>query len=158
MENQAASIAEVRLQVSIAAPAKEVWRGLTDDIGQWWPADFYSGGAAGARSFTLEAVPGGRMFETWDGGGGVLWGTVIAIDPHKQLQVLGHLFPTSGGPTTWFGTWTLEESQGVTALSFSDCSVGRATDALMADLDQGWQYLWRSLQAHVEGKPAPQWG
>ena len=102
-----ANISELHMEIEIAANPLKVWAALTTEIGQWWPAEFYAGGETGSRTFNLETMPGGRMMETWGNGGGVLWGTVVAIEPNVQLQVLGATFPGWGGPSQWFGTWEL---------------------------------------------------
>lgn len=157
MTQQTAHIGQVTMQVQIAAPPQKVWQALTDDIGQWWPAEFYAGGAADARNFALEAWPGGRMLEQWDEGGGVLWGTVVSIDPNVRLQVLGTIFPNWGGPTQWYGTWDLGANEGGTLLSFSETALGKVSAEGLAEKDKGWRFLWAVLGAHVEGSPAPVW-
>ncbi len=151
METHAAQIATVSMKISIGAPPKKVWRALTAEIGQWWPADFYAGGTHGQRNFTIEQQPGGRMFESWDSGGGLLWGTVVGIDPEKSLQVLGHLFPGWGGPSEWYGSWTLSQSGTRTILEFTESSLGKLSADGMDEKDKGWQFLWATLKAHVEG-------
>ncbi|MEO0996371.1 MAG: SRPBCC domain-containing protein [Pseudomonadota bacterium] len=151
MENQTALIATMTMEVEIEASPKAVWEALTDDIGQWWPADFYAGGEAGSRDFRLEARPGGRMYEEWGSGGGVLWGTVVTADPRKCLQVIGHLFPEWGGPSEWYGSWTLKPTAGGTTLQFSESAIGRVTAESTAKKDEGWRFLWSALKAHVEG-------
>lgn len=158
MNKSTAMVAELSMTIDIAAPAQSVWKALTDDIGKWWPADFYAGGTAGERKYVLEARPGGRMYESWDSGGGVLWATVATVDPNVKLQVAGTSFPEWGGPATWLGTWTLEASDGGTRLVFSESTIGHLTEAGLAEKDKGWQFLWRNLKAFVEGAPPPAWG
>ncbi len=157
MATQPAQIRTLTLQIMIDAAPAAVWQGLTDDIGRWWPADFYSGGEPGQRGFTLDAAPGGQMVETWDNGGGVLWGTVVAMDPQQSLRVLGHLFPGWGGPSQWYGSWTLQAAGKQTQLEFSETSMGLLSDDGLEETTKGWEYLWRNLKAHVEGQPAPAW-
>jgi uncharacterized protein YndB with AHSA1/START domain len=146
------------MDVTIAGSADEVWKALTEKIGEWWPDDFYAGGATGKRGFQLDAEPGGRMYEHWEGGGGALWGTVVAYEPEKSLQVLGHLFPNWGGPCQWYGTWQLRTDGDQTKLSFSETALGLISETGMEEKDKGWRFLWASLKAHVEGSPAPSWG
>ncbi len=157
MEITTAQIASLSMEIRIEASAAEVWKQLTDNIGAWWPDDFYAGGAAGSRSFNLESKPGGRMYEEWDNGGGVLWGNVVSIDPNKSLQVLGVVFPNWGGPNQWYGSWTLTEQDGGTLLTFSETGVGRVSESGVEEKDKGWKFLWASLKAHAEGNPAPDW-
>lgn len=35
-----------------------------------WPEEFYAGGEPEKRRYHLETKPGGRMYESWEGGGG----------------------------------------------------------------------------------------
>lgn len=157
MTKETANIAHLEMQVEINATVAKVWKGLTDNIGEWWPAEFYACADSGGREFKLEDWPGGRMIETTGKGGGVLWGTVIAIEPEVQLQVLGVQFPNWGGPSEWYGSWDLSASKTGTTLKFSESAVGRVSDAGIAEKDKGWQFLWNTLKAHVEGTPKPVW-
>ena len=72
------------------------------------------------------------MYEAWDGGGGILWATVVAVDPGKLLQVTGTTFPNWGGPSIWLGSWELAADETETILKFSESSVGRTSDARAA--------------------------
>ena len=157
MSRKAAELGDINMQMHVDASPEDVWASLTESIGEWWPADFYAGGEEGARSFTLESWPGGRMFEAWENGGGALWGTVVCVEPNHRLQVHGSLFPNWGGPTEWFGTWELKAEEGGTLLSFNEGSIGRLSDSGAEEKDKGWQFLCRSLKAHAEGAAPPAW-
>lgn len=157
MTVQESSIADLKMEVEIDAPRNAVWVLLTEKIGDWWPAEFYAGGEPGSRSFSLEPTPGGRMMETWEGGGGVLWGNVVGIEPNALLQVLGSTFPAWGGPNQWYGTWELSSLGDKTVLRFSEFVVGRVSDAGVEEKDKGWRFLWAVLKAEAEGSPMPEW-
>jgi uncharacterized protein YndB with AHSA1/START domain len=105
----------------------------------------------------LLIVPGGRMMETWDTGGGVLWGTVVAVKPNEQLQVVGSILPNWGGPSQWFGTWELTAIGDQTLLRYSEHTIGRASEASNLEKEKGWQFVWAALKAYIEGAPAPTW-
>ncbi len=89
----AAAVLDTHMEVRITGSVEAVWKALTDDIGAWWPETFFAGGEPEKRRYYLEPEPGGRMYETWEGGGGILWATVVAMDPAKLLQVSGTTFP-----------------------------------------------------------------
>lgn len=150
-------ISELTMELTIDAGPADVWTALTDTIGDWWPAEFYAGGSAGARRFLLEARPGGRMAEEWDDGGGVLWATVVTVEPVSRLQVVGYAFPNYGGPSQWFGTWELDAVDGATRLRFSEHAIGRVTDNYVTEKDKGWRFLWSVLKARLEGQAPPAW-
>lgn len=157
MEKQAAEIATITVEAVIETSPEHVWKALTAQIGGWWPADFYTGGEEGKRSFFLEAQPGGRMYEQWDNGGGVLWGTVYCVDPNVRLQVLGALFPNWGGPSEWYGTWDLSPKGKSTKLTFRETTLGKIPEAGLGDKSQGWHFLCDTMKAFVEGTSAPVW-
>lgn len=152
-----ATIAETRLEVRIDGPSDLVWQKLTDDIGDWWPDAFYAGGSPGKRSYHVEARPGGRVYESHDDGGGVLWGTVATVQPGKLLQALGATFPNWGGPNFGFITWEVEADGGGTVLRFSESLLGQVSDTACESKEKGWTFLFEVLKAHVEGRPAPEW-
>lgn len=97
------------------------------------------------------------MYEEWEDGGGVLWGTVVTVDPAKRLQITGVTFPNWGGPTQWFGDWSLVEKDGGTELTFSEHAIGRTSEDSVVEKDKGWQFLWQVMKAKLEGQPAPTW-
>ena len=157
MTIETAHIASLKLEISIDASPEKVWTALTDHIGEWWPSEFYAGGADGSRNFIIEARPGGRMFESWEGDGGVLWGTVVTVNAPQQLQILGAIFPNWGGPVQSFATWDLEEAGEGTLLKFDEHMLGNVSTAGLAEKDKGWNFLWAALKSHVEGSSPPVW-
>lgn len=155
--SEAARLSSLSLEVTIRAEPEAVWKALTDDIGRWWPAEFYAGGAPGERRFVLEPWPGGRMFEEWKSGG-LVWGNVIGVDPGKTLQVAGITFPGWGGPTLWLGSWELSGESGTTRLRFQESAIGQTSPENAAEKDKGWRFLFDgALRAHLEGTPPPVW-
>ncbi len=152
-----AAISEIHLETHIEDSPDRVWQALTDDIGAWWPAEFYAGGEPDSRSYHLEAEPGGRMYEQW-ADGGLLWGTVSTVAPGTRLQIVGATFPDWGGPSMSFSTWELEADDEGTVLRFSLSTMGRISEADAAEKEKGWRFLLAgTLKAYVEGTPPPQW-
>ena len=157
MSDAAVAIGNLTVQVDIDASPERVWDGLTQSIGDWWPAEFYSGGESDSRTMQLELLPGGRMVETWDDGGGTLWATIVSFTPAESLQVVGYLFPGWGGPAQWYGTWRLEKVRSRTRLTFEESTVGPVTEQAQGQKGEGCQFLSVCLKAFVENKPAPDW-
>lgn len=152
-----AEIAEITMEVDINGTPEQVWKALTSDIGDWWPAEFFSGGETGKRTYYLDATPGGTMGERWDDGGGVIWANVVGVEPNKRLQVTGTSFPGWGGPAQWLGVWVLTAKGKITKLKFTENSIGHVSPGYEADKDKGWRFLWDALAAHIEGKTPPVW-
>lgn len=148
----------VVVETVIAADAATVWRAVTEEIGAWWPAEFYSGGDPANRSFHLEATPGGRMYEDWGDGGGGLWATVLAVEPGRRLELVGHVTPQWGGPNTWIGGLTLEEEGDGVRLRFEEAAFGHLGERYQEEKTKGWRFLFDgALRAHVEGTEPPVW-
>ncbi len=158
MKIENAQIATIDLEIQIDAPVETVWTALAEEIQHWWPEEFYAGGIAGQRKVQMEIEPGGRMYESWDEGGGLLWGHIVNVIPNQTLQLLGELFPAWGGPANWFGTWQLSAHEGGTKLNYSESTLGVVTESGMADKSTGWEFLLASFKAHVEGSEKPTWG
>ena len=157
MANQPAEIAQLTMETQIDAPPERVWQALTENIGGWWPVEFFAGGEDGKRKYICEAHPGGRMFEQWDDGGGLLWGTVICAEPNVRLQVLGVTFPNWGGPSLGYVSWELSPNDSGTTLTFSESMLGRISEANIDEKNKGWAFLCNSMKAYVEGDPPPTW-
>lgn len=145
------TVHEIRLEVDIDASAERVWTALTDEIGRWWPKSFCVGGA---RRFTLEPKVGGRMFEDWEGGEGLLWGTVVQLKKHARLDLAGDTFPEYGGAGRHLSSYILEEGEGSTKVRFVSTSYGNLTEGSGKDLEGGWKHLLETcFAAYVEGRP-----
>lgn len=151
--------AQVELEIPIDAPRAEVWRALIEDIELWWRKDFFVGEP---RAFVLEARPGGRLFEDWGDGRGMLWYSVVVADAPGRLQMVGHLLPGHCGDS--FGTTmlrlSLDEVRGRdgaarTVLRLSDSVFGALAPDIAQSLGSGWQALFGDgLKAHVERREA----
>ncbi|MCA9053276.1 MAG: SRPBCC domain-containing protein [Planctomycetaceae bacterium] len=86
------------LEVVIAARPERVWRAITTESSAWWPLDFVT--STRTQRFVIEPVLGGRAFEDFGGGDGLVWYTVIDVDAGRELIMAGHLLPPFGGPAT----------------------------------------------------------
>ena len=92
-----ATVARYALEIDLKATPQDVWDALTDDIGRWWPGPFFMCDGPGPRNMSLDARPGGHMYENAGGGNGMIWGTVIHVQRGKVLELTG----SYGSPLTW---------------------------------------------------------
>jgi DNA-binding transcriptional ArsR family regulator len=142
--------ARVEMEVEIAAPPKRVWTALVGEMGTWWPRSFYAG--KDTKAFVLEPRVGGRMYEDWGDGAGLLWFTVVSLDPPRALELSGHLFPAYGGPATSLVRIELSEGRGKTRLRLTDAIHGHLAADTDAKLDSGWKELFaKTFKEYVEG-------
>jgi uncharacterized protein YndB with AHSA1/START domain len=155
MSETTKGIDQIRLDVRIEAPRERVWRALTDDLSGWWPADTFNVGGASVP-MRFEAKVGGRMYEDWGDGQGLLWAQVVLLRRPEQLSLIGDSFPEWGGPARSYLSWTLEADGAATVVHFVDSQLGERRD--QADKEKGWAFLIAGcLKSHLEGRPQPAW-
>jgi DNA-binding transcriptional ArsR family regulator/uncharacterized protein YndB with AHSA1/START domain len=138
----------VAIDLDIEAPAARVWEALIREVRLWWPRDFHIGGES--SRMTLEPFAGGRLFEEWGDGAGLLWAQVIAIDPSRSIQLAGHLSPEYGGPATSIWKIALHETDAGTRLELTDSLFGRVDGKLHGSLESGWRTIFEGLKSHLE--------
>jgi uncharacterized protein YndB with AHSA1/START domain len=141
--------AEVVAEIRIAAPAAKVWKALVGDATGWWHRAFMT--SPRTVSFTIEPKLGGRVFEDYGGGDGLVWGTVIGLTTNQLLMTVGDTSPEWGGPNRSFMTWRLSEADGVTTVRFTQSLFGRVDAAVVGSLENGWRFLFEEcLKRFVE--------
>ncbi len=139
----------IELEFPIAVPRERLWRALVEETGRWWRKDFYIGPAV--QPILFEARPGGRLYEDWGQGAGLLWYTVLAMDPPGTLDLVGHLTPAFGGPATSMLHLGLKGSGGASLLQVCDSVFGRVSEDSASRLREGWQLLFgEGLKPYLE--------
>lgn len=142
-------IVQVELEIRIDAPAERVWQALVEEIGRWWPQDFYAGPA---KSFVLEPHLGGKMYEDWGNGAGATWYTVVEIQPGRSLGLSGTMPAAFGGPALSLLRLVLRPEGEATVLELTDSELRRPTEKAHASLDEGWRLLFeQAFKKYVEG-------
>ena len=142
---------QIDLEIPIAVPRTRVWEALVNETSSWWPKGLYAG--ANPKGFHIEAKLGGRMFEDWGDGAGLLWYTVVALDPPDSLQLAGHVSEAFGGPATSQIRIALDDSEEGTILSLRDDLVGAVTNEALEKIRGGWRALFeKALKNYAEGR------
>jgi uncharacterized protein YndB with AHSA1/START domain len=162
VESLPMSVVEVVTEVRIAAPRDTVWSALTEAPARWWHPAFFTDPRGAQRGFHIEARLGGRMFEDWGDGQGLVWGTVIGLDRGRFLQIVGDSSPAWGGPSRNIQTFRLEDDGRGTRLRLESALFGRVSESAARSLDEGWRYLleqglkrWCETGTLVGAPPAP---
>jgi DNA-binding transcriptional ArsR family regulator len=147
--NNPPNISIVAMEIPIKASKEKVWKALTEDITFWWPRNFYT--KSDAKSFHLEPKLGGRMYEDWGGGQGLVWYNVFGLDTPNSIALQG--FMGAGyGPACTILELTLAEMDGITTLKLVDSTIGK-TDS--CEKESGWKELFHgSFVPYVESAPA----
>ena len=112
----------VRQSVLVRAGRAETFRSFVTTIGSWWPVQPFSAGKERVRAITIEQQPHGRVYETWDDGTEVDWGTVTDWQPPERFTM----------------TWTFTPAD--TEVEFTFTALGpRLTKAAVEH--RGWEVL-----------------
>jgi len=145
-----ARVALIELEIQIAAPRPRVWQAIVDETSLWWRKDFYVGKKP--KGMVFEPQVGGRMFEDWGGGAGVLWGTIFAIAPEHSFDLRGEISPAFGGPRTWQLHAELKEKSRGTLVALTNSVIGKIDEEGAQSLRDGWEMLFgdSGLKGFVE--------
>src|SRR5215472_13339794 len=74
----------VRQSTLVRASAQHTFTSFVATIGAWWPVQPFSAGKDRVRDLGVEQRQGGRVYEIWDDGTEVDWGTRIAARPRGR--------------------------------------------------------------------------
>jgi uncharacterized protein YndB with AHSA1/START domain len=140
------TVASFELDVTIGGPPARVWQALVSETSAWWPKDFHT--SARAQRFIIEPVLGGRVYEDFGAGDGLVWYSVIGIEAGRELVLAGHLLPPFGGPAVTALRLTLTAQPNGTRLHVQDQRFG----ALGGDSPvEGWRLVFDvGLRQYVE--------
>ena len=146
------TVAEIRCETRIEASPDKVWDTLVGDVSGWWHEAYYTNPLGSSQGgYHIEPTLGGRMFEDWGDGQGLIWGTVIGVETNRFLQILGDSTAEWGGPSRNCITIRLEEDGDATVFKFHSSFFGRVNEATTRSLDEGWQFLFdQCLKRYVE--------
>ena len=143
-------VVQVEIDVKIKADLERVWKALVEETSAWWPHDFYT--STTTKGFHLEPRLGGRVYEDWGEGSGLLWFTVIGLNPPTLLTLLGHLTPGFGGPAMTMLEIGLKSAGDTVSLRVTETMSGHAEPKMEATLRDGWITIFDGgLRAYVEG-------
>lgn len=142
----------IELEIAIQAPIERVWKALVSETGRWWRRDFLTDPTA--LTFVIEPVLGGKMYEDWGNGEGLVWATVTGIKTPNRLELAGVSSAAWGGPNTHYHSFHLEQQGTHTIVRFSDAVHGRIDQATATSLREGWALLLDTgLRAYCDAKP-----
>ena len=155
LESTTFGVVSVTLEVSIDAPPERVWKALVEETRWWWQKDCYTG--SNPRAFIIEPELGGRMYEDWGDGQGLVWANVVGLRTNAELRLAGRLFPEFGGPASNATRITLAERDGATLLTLVDTTYGAVDEANGATLEEGWRFLFEGcLKPYAETGTRPE--
>lgn len=84
------TVAPIKKQLLVEAPAERAFRVFTANMGAWWPRDHHVGKSP-MTDCVVEPKVGGRWFEKCEDGSESMWGKVLAWDPPKRVVLAWQL-------------------------------------------------------------------
>jgi hypothetical protein len=112
----------VRQSTTVRSDRDHVFDTFVRTIGAWWPVKVFSAGKELVCDVTIEPRRGGRVYETWNDGGVVNWGQVVAWEPPARFMM------------TWIGTPRSTE------VEFTFMALGPALTRVTVE-HRGWEAL-----------------
>ena len=112
----------VRQSTLVRGGAQHTFDTFVTTIGTWWPVQPFSAGKDRVRTVTMEPRQGGRVYETWDDGTEVDWGSLVAWEPPKRFVM------------TWVGT------PAPTEVEFTFAVLGPALTRVTVE-HRGWEAM-----------------
>ena len=146
-----ARVASYELEIAIDAPRERVWEAMTDETNAWWLPDFHILGEGSVVTFDTQA--GGALIERLEGGGSLLWYTVLMNQLDQfTLYLVGHTAPTWGGPNTSILQLAVEaNSEKASVLKVNDARFGHIDEGNIKSHEEGWTWLFTDgLKRFVE--------
>ena len=140
-------IVTVHLETECEAEAETIWRTLVDDIDTWWGEPYVS--SPERQALTLDAQPGGLLFEDWGNGNGRTWATVRAPRRPKQIDFDGTFMMNGALHGTVAIAIETRESRSC-RIVLAQQAIGAINDETVAAWHGGWEDLLGSLKTHCE--------
>lgn len=134
------------LSVTVNQDVGHTWEYYFNQIRAWWPKEYFS--SPRTKRFIIETYIGGKVYEDFGEGDGLVWGDVIGVDYLTSLEIRGNLNRSFGGPAISFEKFLLKSVQNGTELSYSCDFVGNVHPSTINSLKKGWQELLHTHFKH----------
>lgn len=144
--DQPLRVVRIEAELPLKTTQDKAFRALTTHLNDWWPL-------RSRQNATVITEPGvgGRMYEDWGDGAGVLYGRWLLYDPPHQSVLVG---------TTWMyenvfntrNTDTIELSENGVIYKKSYVLWGMISEEVEARIRKGTGYLLDVLKDHLEGE------
>ncbi|QCR31016.1 SRPBCC domain-containing protein [Lysinibacillus sp. SGAir0095] len=139
--HEQSQVFRIEQEVFINAPREQVYKALTEQIGDWW--EFRLAPKGVLSHFTFNAVPGGQLIEKWGEKEGAVWGNVYFVNAPQEIRLQGHLGMQGAVNSAY--TYRLLEEDGGTMLQLSHTASGLLEENWEQDHTKGWKHLLGTL-------------
>lgn len=130
------------IEVSVVVPhdKSHAWEYYFNQINGWWSSDFYT--SPRTKRFIVDTYIGGKAYEDYGEGGGLVWGDVIGVDYTNSLHIRGTLYKEYGGPAITLEKFSFVEEGDTTIVTYSCDFVGEVTESAINSLKKGWKSIF----------------
>jgi uncharacterized protein YndB with AHSA1/START domain len=130
---------EVHIEQSyeIAAPIETVFDALVNKVSVWWRPPYVH--RPETKQLSLEPRLGGRLYEDWGDGDGLVLGFVTTLKRPEELRVAGSI--GMRGPVSGEVHFVLTDQNGGTTVDLSHQALGVIDEENEANYRGGWQEL-----------------
>ncbi len=142
---------QIEQEILIEANKENVYKALTENIGQWWAYRLCGEGS----TMTLSAKAGGQFIEHGANGADALWGTVTFASENNEIRLNG-LLGMQGAVNSAY-SYKLEANGNHTLLKLSHHAVGLLDPEWEEQHAAGWKELLGDfLKNYVETGKTPE--
>jgi uncharacterized protein YndB with AHSA1/START domain len=153
----------VRQSTLVRSGRRHTFEVFVRTIGTWWPVTPFSAGGNQVRDVTFEQCPGGRVYETWQDGTTVDWGTLLAWEPPERFVMTWNITSVATEVELSFA----ELGPALTRVAVEHRGWERLTDDQLAKdcalpggyaggaFTSGWAQILGALAAAAEGAAEP---
>jgi len=127
----------IEVSTEIHLDQAHTWEYYFNQINGWWPKEFYT--SPRTRRFMIQTKIGGKAFEDFGEGQGLVWGDVIGVDYPNTLLLRGNLTKDFGGPVVTYEKFELETIHSdLTRFTYTCDFVGEIQESSVKSLKDGW--------------------
>ncbi|MEL6122838.1 MAG: hypothetical protein AAFR14_03880 [Bacteroidota bacterium] len=143
-------MSHVEVAVTVQHDPSHAWEYYCNQTNLWWPAAMHTDPRT--KRFTIDTYIGGKVYEDFGEGGGLIWAEVIGVDYTRSLQLKGHLTRQFGGPVITFERFDFcPNDDGSTTLTYRMDIVGDMAEAGIKSLQDGWtDILTKHFKAYCD--------
>ena len=131
----------IEQEIEINAPRDQVFKALTEQIGDWW--EFRIAPKGVSSHFTFDPIPGGQFIERWGDKEGAVWGNVYYVNAPEEIRLQGHLGMRGAVNSSY--TYKLIDKDEGTLLQLSHTASGIIQEDWESSHTEGWKYLLGTL-------------
>lgn len=127
------------IELLVPQDLSHTWEYFFNQINGWWPSSYHS--SERTKQFLIQTFIGGKVYEDFGEGDGLIWGDVIGVDYLSSLEIKGNLTKSFGGPAITYDKFSFIETTGGTNLRLSVYFIGDVDDKTVKSLKTGWEEL-----------------